>query len=63
MRVIPFPFRLNIGSDVVHLPRIYRLFAGRHRDRFVRRILCDHELRDFEQRFINAQSLQNHPTP
>ncbi|KAI5307005.1 hypothetical protein KEM56_005678 [Ascosphaera pollenicola] len=56
MKVVPFPLSLNIGSDIVHLPRVSRLFTGRYRDRFMRRILCEQELLDFQQRF--RQSLE-----
>lgn len=52
MKPIPFPFALNIGTDIVHLPRISRLLnRGGYFTRFTRRILCEQEQRDFRTRF------------
>ncbi|PLB50598.1 4'-phosphopantetheinyl transferase [Aspergillus steynii IBT 23096] len=53
MKPLPFPFALNIGTDIVHLPRITRLLnhRGGYFDRFTRRILCEQEQRDFRTRF------------
>lgn len=58
MKPIPFPYALNIGTDVVHLPRIYRLLTQRgtrsnetYLHKFTRRILCPQELQDFHTRF------------
>ena len=58
MKPIPFPYALNIGTDVVQLPRIYRLLTQRgtksnetYFHRFTRRILCPQELQDFHVRF------------
>jgi holo-[acyl-carrier protein] synthase len=58
MKPLPFPFALNIGTDVVHLPRILRLISRRGRidgesylERFMRRILCSQEREDFHKRF------------
>lgn len=55
---LPFPFALNIGTDVVHLPRILRLLSHRgarsnenYLDKFTRRILCPQEQQDFHARF------------
>ncbi|KAJ5631579.1 4'-phosphopantetheinyl transferase B [Penicillium longicatenatum] len=60
MKPIPFPFALNIGTDVVHLPRITALLMrrGNYLTRFTRRILCDQEQRDFHHRFKESLSLQ-----
>ncbi|KAB8069958.1 4'-phosphopantetheinyl transferase superfamily [Aspergillus leporis] len=52
MKPIPFPFALNIGTDIVHLPRITRLIRrGDYFTRFTRRILHDQEQHDFRTRF------------
>ncbi|KAL4937654.1 hypothetical protein BDV06DRAFT_202465 [Aspergillus oleicola] len=50
---LPFPLQLNIGTDIVHLPRISRLIScpGNYLSRFTRRILTDSEMRDFRARF------------
>ena len=61
MRVIPFPLPLNIGTDIVHIPRILRLITSRngstktYLDRFTRRILCDQEQEYFRSRFLKHQ--------
>jgi holo-[acyl-carrier protein] synthase len=61
MSPLPFPFALNIGTDVVHLPRILRLLRHRgarsnenYLDKFTRRILCPQEQQDFYSRFHNS---------
>ncbi|KAH2796554.1 hypothetical protein KXW19_006003 [Aspergillus fumigatus] len=52
MKLIPFPYPLNIGTDVVHLPRILRLInRPDYFHRFTRRILHEQEQRDFRIRF------------
>ncbi|KAJ9244774.1 hypothetical protein DTO169E5_1595 [Paecilomyces variotii] len=57
MKPLPFPYSLNIGTDIVHLPRILRLITSATKegssklDRFTRRILCEQEQRDFRSRF------------
>ncbi|CAI7658535.1 unnamed protein product [Penicillium glandicola] len=52
MKPLPFPFPLNIGTDIVHIPRITRLLARpNYLPRFTRRILCDQEQHDFHTRF------------
>ncbi|BDD56027.1 hypothetical protein MPDQ_004834 [Monascus purpureus] len=62
----PFPYPLNIGTDIVHLPRITRLLTHRpnYLNRFTRRILCDSEQEDFRTRFritnINTNEYSNH---
>lgn len=67
MRPLPFPYSLNIGTDIVHLPRILRLITTSNResssklDRFTRRILCEQEQRDFCSRFRLSTSLGNGP--
>ncbi|PYH79519.1 4'-phosphopantetheinyl transferase [Aspergillus uvarum CBS 121591] len=51
---IPFPLALNIGTDIVHLPRIARLLTrhnGTYLARFTRRILHPREQADFRARF------------
>lgn len=58
MRRIAFPFRLNIGTDIVHLPRIHRLISqnkGRSLLPFAKRILHPLELRDLSRRHPNWQ--------
>jgi len=53
MKPHPFPFSLNIGTDIVHLPRIARLVSrpNGYLTRFTRRILSDQEQADFRKRF------------
>ncbi|OJJ46394.1 hypothetical protein ASPZODRAFT_66603 [Penicilliopsis zonata CBS 506.65] len=53
MKPLPFPFPLNIGTDVVHLPRVARLLTRQkgYLERFSRRILCEQEQNDFRTRF------------
>ncbi|KAL4993605.1 4'-phosphopantetheinyl transferase superfamily [Aspergillus recurvatus] len=50
---LPFPLALNIGTDIVYLPRITRLISrpGGYLTRFTRRILSEQEQRDFRTRF------------
>ncbi|KAJ5632325.1 hypothetical protein N7490_008664 [Penicillium lividum] len=63
MKPIPFPYALNIGTDVVHLPRITALLTrrGNYLARFTRRILCEQEQRDFHHRFKESLALQSQP--
>lgn len=58
MKPLPFPYSVNIGTDIVHLSRILRLISRPHNygkvtylQRFKRRILCDQERQDFRARF------------
>ncbi|KAL3262207.1 hypothetical protein ABHI18_002986 [Aspergillus niger] len=52
MKPTPFPFALNIGTDIVHLPRITRLLARpNYLTRFTHRILHTREQQDFRTRF------------
>ncbi|KAJ5096160.1 hypothetical protein NUU61_005516 [Penicillium alfredii] len=53
MRPLPFPLPLNLGTDIVHLPRITRLITrpGDYLTRFTRRILCEQEQHGFRARF------------
>ncbi|PYI31080.1 4'-phosphopantetheinyl transferase [Aspergillus indologenus CBS 114.80] len=56
---IPFPLALNIGTDIVHLPRIARLLTrhnGTYLARFTRRILHPREQADFRARFPRSSS-------
>ncbi|RAH72000.1 uncharacterized protein BO66DRAFT_447750 [Aspergillus aculeatinus CBS 121060] len=56
----PFPLALNIGTDIVHLPRIARLLTrqnGTYLARFTRRILHPREHADFRARFQLSPSL------
>ena len=59
--MIPFPIALNLGTDIVHLPRIAALLArrGNYLTRFTRRILCDQEQRDFHRRFKDSLAVQS----
>ncbi|KAK2785512.1 hypothetical protein FQN52_008424 [Onygenales sp. PD_12] len=58
MKLTPFPLPLNIGTDLVHLPRIHRLIHRRatgpttYLHRFIHRILCEQELHDFQTKFF-----------
>ncbi|KAK2739573.1 hypothetical protein FQN57_006535 [Myotisia sp. PD_48] len=72
MTVKRFPFPLNIGTDIVHIPRLQRLVTRSivnshstnqnktYLDRFIRRILCEEEKTYFHSKF---QSLQPPSTP
>jgi holo-[acyl-carrier protein] synthase len=66
MKIVPFPVPMNIGTDIVHIPRIYRMitrnpFSKTSRtaqtfspivlDRFTRRILTDQEREYFHSKF------------
>ncbi|KAK2857311.1 hypothetical protein FQN49_004830 [Arthroderma sp. PD_2] len=64
MKPTPFPFLLNIGTDIVHIPRIQRLVtrsltpnsnpnSGQktYLSRFVHRILCEQEQAYFKSKF------------
>ncbi|KAL4889556.1 4'-phosphopantetheinyl transferase [Aspergillus ambiguus] len=63
MKPIPFPYALNIGTDIVHIPRIARLVRrGDYLTRFTRRILSDQEQHDFRTRFI-AVDQRHLPSP
>lgn len=62
MKPLPFPLSLNIGTDIVHLPRITRLLTQRdYLTRFTRRILSAQEQRDFQTRF--KETIQLHAAP
>jgi len=76
MKPIPFPLALNIGVDVVHLPRILNLIQRKtanhtsstnnttYLERFTRRILCGQEQREFANRFkLPPVSLNPIPKP
>lgn len=66
MKPIPFPYALNIGTDIVHIPRIARLLRrGDYLTRFVRRILHDQEQHDFRARFAlpPLPSVNHRPHP
>lgn len=63
MKPIPFPLAVNIGTDIVHLPRITRLLQQpNYLTRFTRRILSDQEQLDFQTRFLNNLQTQKQPT-
>ncbi|KAL3460504.1 hypothetical protein BJX64DRAFT_262849 [Aspergillus heterothallicus] len=59
---LPFPLALNIGTDIVHLPRITRLVSrrGDYLSRFTSRILSETEQADFRARFA-LPPLQSQP--
>ncbi|ROT40653.1 hypothetical protein SODALDRAFT_321961 [Sodiomyces alkalinus F11] len=40
----PFPFPLNVGTDICRISRIFRVLAGRRATRFVSRILTPEEI-------------------
>jgi holo-[acyl-carrier protein] synthase len=66
MKPIPFPLALNIGTDIVHLPRITRLLQRtNYLTRFTRRILSDQEQLDFQTRFKDTLTLypNRHASP
>jgi holo-[acyl-carrier protein] synthase len=68
MKPIPFPLALNIGTDIVHLPRITRLLQRTsYLTRFTRRILSDQEQLDFQTRFKDTLILpptrKHHASP
>lgn len=60
MKAIPFPLALNVGTDIVHIPRISRLIARSpvystttrtYLHKFVRRILSEPEQAHFFSKF------------
>lgn len=62
MKPLPFPLSLNIGTDIVHIPRITRLLSQRdYLTRFTRRILSTREQADFATRFKETLQLHNPP--
>ncbi|KAJ5175351.1 4'-phosphopantetheinyl transferase B [Penicillium canariense] len=65
MKPLPFPLALNIGTDIVHLPRIARLLQrANYLTRFTQRILSDQEQRDFQARFRDTLRPHNYaPSP
>lgn len=74
MKPIAFPFSLNIGTDIVHLPRVYRLItrstnntsSHTYLNKFIHRILCPQELEHFRQKFPQQnidQTLQSTSSP
>lgn len=69
MKPLPFPLALNIGTDIVHLPRITRLLTQRdYLTRFTRRILSAQEQNDFQVRFretlqLRAAASSTNPKP
>ncbi|KAJ5480879.1 4'-phosphopantetheinyl transferase B [Penicillium diatomitis] len=59
MKPLPFPLALNIGTDIVHIPRITRLLQQtNYLGRFTRRILSDQEHIDFRKRFQHISQPQ-----
>ncbi|EEP77810.1 predicted protein [Uncinocarpus reesii 1704] len=62
MKVAPFPFGLNVGTDIVHIPRILRLVTrsstapNSYLNRFIRRILSEQEQAVFISKFPQYQS-------
>lgn len=44
MGVKPFPFPLNVGTDICRISRVFRILAGRHASRFASRILTPEEI-------------------
>ncbi|KAF3480801.1 altered inheritance of mitochondria protein 9 [Arthroderma uncinatum] len=72
MKPTPFPFLLNIGTDIVHIPRIQRLVARSvtagpnpntsqrtYLSRFVNRILCEQEQAYFKSKFQLPSSISD----
>ncbi|KAG6004497.1 hypothetical protein E4U21_001035 [Claviceps maximensis] len=41
----PFPFPLNVGTDICRISRIYRILSGPRRTRFVNRVLAPEEVK------------------
>lgn len=61
-----FPFALNVGTDIVHLPRIRQLVTrkeGRYLLPFTRRILHQRERDNLSQKYPNVcqASVTTHP--
>lgn len=58
--VRPFPYPLNIGTDICHIPRIYSILNSARAARFVRRVLTEEEAARRGQRVSPiARILQN----
>ncbi|KAI5293031.1 hypothetical protein KEM52_005881, partial [Ascosphaera acerosa] len=51
MQIRPFSLPFNVGTDIVHVPRIASLLAGQRASRFLRRVLREEEQRDMAERF------------
>lgn len=43
-RILPFPFPLNVGTDICQISRIHRILSGGRARRFVRRVLAPQEV-------------------
>lgn len=58
-----FPYPLNLGTDIVHLPRITRLLTLRptYLQKFTNRILSAPEQNDLHRRFYNNHNDTNQP--
>ncbi|KAL3475272.1 4'-phosphopantetheinyl transferase superfamily [Aspergillus californicus] len=65
MKPLRFPLPINIGTDIVHIPRIARLICRpTYLPRFTRRILSNSEQQDFQTRFsIPSSLLELSPRP
>lgn len=55
----PFPFPLNVGTDICQISRIYGIVAGPQRTRFINRILAPEERGRKEVQLVNQVSHQN----
>jgi holo-[acyl-carrier protein] synthase len=65
MHRVTFPFRLDLGTDIVYLPRIHRLISkrdGRNLVPFAKRILHPLELRDLSRRHPQWQEQPERPS-
>ncbi|KAG6014415.1 hypothetical protein E4U43_006558, partial [Claviceps pusilla] len=47
----PFPFPLNVGTDICQISRIYGILNGPRRTRFINRILAPEEVKQYLSRF------------
>jgi holo-[acyl-carrier protein] synthase len=59
----PFPFPLNIGTDICQISRVYRILASPRATRFVNRILAPEELAHHDARLqvlTRAPSARSH---
>ncbi|WEW59348.1 phosphopantetheinyl transferase [Emydomyces testavorans] len=67
MKAVAFPFALNVGTDIVHIPRVFRLVtrpsAGTtpYLHRFIRRILSEQEQAHFLSKFPQYQPRSSQP--
>ncbi|KAG5917258.1 hypothetical protein E4U42_007318 [Claviceps africana] len=51
----PFPFPLNVGTDICQISRVYGILNGPRRGRFINRILAPEEVEQYESRLSGGR--------